>query len=141
MERKLTMEEKEEVYNVFLRLGKRMELKALPANYIDWLKIRDEHLLHDLEKSAHTIDLYTQYKKHLGAVRYKILLQAQILVAPKRVNELLWLGKTSWLTPLLGAYKVSRRIKVDRLIKSIILPANYKEEIKALDVVPQKNLA
>ena len=138
MERRLTMKEKEEVYNVFLRLGNRMELKALPLNYIDWLKIRNEHLVHDLEKSDHTIDLYKQYKRHLGAIRYKILLQAQVLVVPKKVNELLRLGKTSWLTPLLIIYKVSRRIKMDRLIKSIIMPADYKEEIKALDVLPQK---
>ncbi|MEP6595128.1 MAG: oxygenase MpaB family protein [Ginsengibacter sp.] len=135
MERQLTLREKEEVYNVFLRLGNRMELKALPENYIDWLKIRGEHLLHDLEESDYTIDLYKQYKKHLGGLRYKILLQGQILVVPKRVNELLRLGKTSWFSPLLSMYKISRKIKMDRLIKSIVLPADYKEEIKALDVV------
>src|SRR5688500_7985707 len=33
MERKLTMQEKEEVYGVFLQLGNRMNLKALPESY------------------------------------------------------------------------------------------------------------
>ena len=136
MERKLTMPEKEEVYNVFMRLGNRMGLKKLPENYIDWLKVREEHLQKDLEKSRYTIDLYKQYKKHLGAVRYKILLEGQILVVPKKVNELLKPGKISWLTPLLNLYKFSRKIKMDGLIKSIILPKEYKQEIKALDVIP-----
>jgi hypothetical protein len=136
MERKLTMEEKEEVYNVFLRLGNRMKLKALPENYIDWLQIRNDHLLNDLEKSEYTIDLYKQYKKHLGRVRFEILLHAQILIVPKRVNELLQLGKVSWLTPLISVYKLSRKIRMDNFIKSIILPSDYKEEIKALDIVP-----
>ena len=136
MERKLTIAEKEEVYNVFFRLGNRMGLANLPGNYIDWLKIRDEHLQNDLEKSPYSIDLYKQYKKHLGAIRYKILLEGQILVVPKKVNELLGLGAISWLTPLLIVYKFSRKIKMGGLIKSIILPKEYKQEIKALDIVP-----
>src|SRR3954471_24126126 len=35
LERKLSHEEKEEVYNVFYRVGIRMHLKQLPANYIE----------------------------------------------------------------------------------------------------------
>jgi hypothetical protein len=135
MERKLTIIEKDEVYDVFYRLGNRMGLKALPQSYNDWLKIREEHLQNDLEKSDYTIDLYSQYKKHLGPVRYKILLEGQILVVPKKVNELLGFGKISWLTPVLFIYKVSRKLKLDGLIKSIILPKEYKGEIRALDVV------
>ena len=37
LERKLTDEEKEEVYNVFYRTGSRMEMKDLPSNYKSWL--------------------------------------------------------------------------------------------------------
>jgi hypothetical protein len=136
MERKLSMTEKDEVYDVFFRLGDRMGLKALPHSYSAWLKIRDEHLQNDLEKSDYTIDLYRQYKKHLGAIRYKILLEGQMLVVPEKVNELLGFGKISWLTPVLFIYKISRKLKLDGLIKSVILPKEYKDEIKALDVVP-----
>ena len=133
MERKLTVQEKEDLYNVFYRLGDRMGLKGLPANFDEWLIIRNEHLQQDLERSNYSIDLYKQYKKHLGAIRFKILLQAQMLVAPERVNELLELGKISLLAPLLFFYKLSRKVKMDWFFKSIILPKEYRAQIKALD--------
>jgi hypothetical protein len=44
LEKKLTIEEKEEVYNVFYRVGAGMGLKELPLNYIDWLPVRKAHL-------------------------------------------------------------------------------------------------
>ncbi len=133
MERKLTLQEKEDVYNVFYRLGNRMGLKELPANFDDWLIMRDKHLQQDLGRSNYSIDLYKQYKKHLGAIRFKILLQAQILVVPKRVKELLRLGKISLLTPALFFYKLSRKVKMDWFLKLIILPKEYRSQIKALD--------
>lgn len=134
MERKLTIEEKEEVYDVFLRVGNRMNLKDLPENYKTWIEVREQHLQNDLEKSHYTVDLYRQYKKHLGAQRYKILIQSQKLVVPQRVKELLFRGKISWLTPLLNLYKLSRKIKMDGVIKFLILPPQYRTEIKALDI-------
>jgi hypothetical protein len=54
---------------------------------------------------------------------------------PKRVNELLKLGKVSLIKPLLGLYKLTRYIKLDWFLKSVILPAEYKKEIKELDIV------
>jgi uncharacterized protein (DUF2236 family) len=134
LERNLTENEKQEVFYVFNKLGLRMGLKELPANYNEWLIAREQHLQNDLIKSKYTEDLFKQYKKHLGAFRYKILLEGQILVVPKRVNELLQLGKTSLLTPLLILYKIARKLKMDWMIKSIILPAEYRQQIKDLDI-------
>src|SRR5690606_32760035 len=51
LEKKLSDEEKEEVYNVFYRLGVRMGLKELPLTYIDWLPVREAHLMNNLQKS------------------------------------------------------------------------------------------
>ena len=45
LETKLNDEEKEEVYNVFYRVGVRMGLKELPATYIEWLPVKNAHLL------------------------------------------------------------------------------------------------
>src|SRR5262245_34881624 len=58
LEQKLSDEEKEEVYNVFYRVGTRMGLKELPLTYADWLPVREEHLMNDLEKSTYTADLF-----------------------------------------------------------------------------------
>lgn len=135
LERKLTDEEKEEVYNVFYRTGTQMQLKDLPINYQDWLFAREQHLNNDLACSDLTIDLFTQYKKHLGAVRYKILLEAQMLVVPCQVRELLGFRKFSLLKPAVPAYKLARKLNLDSLIKAILLPSAYKKEIKELDII------
>jgi hypothetical protein len=134
LERKLSANEKIEVYDVFFRLGSRMGLKDLPLNYIDWLPVREAHLQADLQKSDYSIDLFLQYKKHLGRFRYKILKEAQLLVVPMRVKELLHFGNYSWLKPVVPLYKFSRILKLDTVVKAILLPSRYKKEIKELDV-------
>lgn len=136
LERKMTGAEKEDLFDVFYRMGTRMGLKGLPENYAEWVTMRSEHMQQDLLKSDYTIDLHKQYKKHLGSIRYKLLKESQKLVVPQRVNELLNLGKFYWITPLLFLYKLSRRINMEWFLKSIILPAEYKKQIKELDITP-----
>jgi hypothetical protein len=135
LERKLTDAEKAEVFDVFYRAGVRMHLKGLPANFSEWEIMRLEHLENHLQKSDFTIDLFKQYKKHLGFIRYKLLLQGQILVVPPTVNHLLSLGNFSWLGILLPFYKLSRNVKLDWFIKSLFLPKKYKAQIKDLERV------
>ncbi len=134
LERKLTNAEKEEVYQVFLRVGQRMGLKDLPLTYSQWLPVREAHLLADLQKSEYTADLFIQYKKHLGAMRFRVLLEGQKLVVPERVKQLLNFSDFSLLTPVVPVYKVSRLMKMDWLLKNVLLPAEYKDQINKLDV-------
>ncbi len=134
LERKLTAPEKEEVYIVFKRMGERMQLKDLPLTYIKWLPVREQHLKTDMMYSKHTADLYKQYKKHLGFLRYFLLKQSQVLVVPKQVNRLLRLGSMKLLKPVIFIYKFFRLIKLHWFLKNIILPATYKAQIKALDI-------
>lgn len=134
LEKKLSEEEKEEVYNVFYRVGTGMGVKDLPHTYIEWLPVRTSHLKNDLEKSEYTIDLFKQYKKHLGSMRFRVLIEGQKLVVPQRVKELLDFGDLSLLTPVVPLYKISRLMKMDWLLKSILLPSDYRDQIRELDV-------
>lgn len=136
LENKLSDAEKEEVYNVFFRLGNRMGLKSLPTTYTEWLPVRKTHLMEDLEKSKYTDDLFLQYKKHLGAMRFKVLIEGQKLVVPDRVRSLLNFSDHSLLTPVVPIYKFSRLLKMDWLLKSVLFPSAYKHQIKELDVLP-----
>lgn len=136
LEKKLSDEEKEEVHNVFYRVGARMGLKELPLTYNEWLPIRQAHLMADLQKSEYTADLFKQYKKHLGTMRFKVLIEGQKLVVPDRVKELLHFSDFSLLTTVVPVYKVSRLMKMDWVLKSILLPADYKDQIDELDVHP-----
>ena len=95
--------------------------------------VRAHDLEHDLEKSNYTTDLYNQFKKHLGSFRYRVLIEGQIMVVPEKVRQLLHFRKLSFLLPILPFYKISRVFKLDGLIKSLILPLQYKKEIKELD--------
>jgi len=134
LERKLTSAEKQEVFDVFYRVGQRMQLKELPADYKEWLQSRTLHMEQDLVKGTFTIDLFKQYKKHLGAVRYWVLLEVQKIVVPARVKQLLDFKEFSVITLILPVYKITRFIKLDKLIKALLLPKYYKAQIKALDV-------
>src|SRR5688572_32914497 len=136
LQKNLSDEEKEEVYNVFYRVGARMGLKELPLTYVEWLPVRNAHLMEDLQKSECTADLFKQYKKHLGIMRFKVLIEGQKLVVPDRVKELLHFSDFSLLTPVVPVYKISRLMKMDWLLKNILLPSNYKDQIDALDVPP-----
>ena len=134
LERKLSDEEKEEVYNVFYRVGERMGIENLPKNYLDWLPVRDSHIQQNLEKSDFTEDLFKQYKKHLGTVRFKVLVEAQKLVIPERVKNLLHFSDFSLISPAVPLYKISKLMKMDWLLKSILLPSEYKNQINRLNV-------
>lgn len=134
LEKKLSDQEKEEVYNVFYRVGKRMGLKDLPLTYKQWLPVRETHLNNDLQKSDYTVDLFKQYKKHLGTMRFKVLIEGQKMVVPERVKELLQFNDFSLLTPVVPVYKISRLMKLDWMLKKVLLPSDYKEQINELDV-------
>jgi len=134
LERKLSREEKEEVFDVFFRVGARMQLEGLPASYTEWLVMREKQLNDDLEKGVYTIDLYRQYRKHLGAVRYFLLLEGQRLVVPQQVKTWLGLKGFSFLSVLLPVYSVAKKFRADWLLKSVLLPPAYREQIRNLDV-------
>jgi len=134
LERKLTTAEKEEILHVFLRLGTKMSLSGLPKDFTEWIVMRNDHLQNNLAYSLYTEDLYKQYKKHLGITRYLIVKEAQQLIVPEKVNQLLSLGRIPFLLPFLKVYKWSRVLNLDKFLKDIILPSKYKKEIKALDV-------
>ncbi|MFZ1529183.1 MAG: oxygenase MpaB family protein [Ferruginibacter sp.] len=136
LERKMTDAEKEELFNVFSRVGLRMKLTGLPTSFNEWKIMHHDHLQNDLKKSEYTIDLYKQYRKHLGYIRFKLLTEAQKLVVPAYPKNLLQLEGYSWLRPILFLYKLSRKLNLDWFLKSLVLPAAYKQQIKDLDIHP-----
>jgi ER-bound oxygenase mpaB/B'/Rubber oxygenase, catalytic domain len=134
LQERLTQEEKEDVYDVFYRMGLAMGLKELPPTYSSWLSVRESHILNDLERSAWTDDLLKQYQKHVGDFRYRILVEAQKLVIPDRVRDLLGFNHRLWLQPSVPVYKAGRLLSLDVLIKYLLLPSRYRASIQELDV-------
>ncbi|WP_299364517.1 oxygenase MpaB family protein [Winogradskyella sp.] len=134
LQRPLSLEEKQEILDVFVSVGRRMGLKQLPLTYSKFKGIRHQHLQQNLLNGKLSKDLYKQYRKHLGFVRYNLLLEAQILLVPARVRQLLNLRSLSLLKPFITVYKVFRSLRMDWLLKELLLPPAYKEDIKRMNI-------
>lgn len=134
LERKLTTAEKGELFNVFRAVGEGMGVPGLPADLRAWERMRAEHLQENLIKSDFTIDLYKQYRRHLGWYRYYLLRNVQMRIVPDRVSELLGLGQGWFLDLLLPVYKMSRWLGVGAFLRNMLLPENYKTQVIHLDM-------
>lgn len=134
LERKLTEEEKQELFEVFYKVGERMGVEGLPDTLKKWKKMRKDHLEKNMVHSHFTDDLYRQYKKHLGFVRYNLLIEVQKLIVPRQVYKLLQFRFPPLITPVIVFYKLSRLVKLDNALKSLLLPKKYKMEIMKLDM-------
>lgn len=133
LERRLTTEEKQEIFDVFHRVGEGMGLEGLPKNYREFETLRAQYLQEDLEYGRYSKDLYKRYRKSLGWLRYQLLLQAQVLLVPERVRRLLSLGAIPWLWPAVQVYRFCAFLHLDRGIKTVLLPAGYREQVFELD--------
>lgn len=130
LERELKQYEKDEILHVFIALGQRMNLKNLPANFKDWEVDREFHLENNLEKGPFTLHLFDQYKIHLGSFRYFILVRMQHILVPTIVFKKLFKPYYFPTMMLLTTYKFTKFIKINNILKSLILPKNYKQELQ-----------
>ena len=137
LERPLSIYEKEEVLKVFREVGERMKLKQLPLTYNEFEMVRQHHLEGNLYNGDFTKDLYKQYRKHLGFIRYRLLIETQILLLPDSAREKLNLRRFTLLKPLVLVYKIFRSFKLDWVLKDILLPTAYKADIKHLNIITE----
>ncbi|MCD8739651.1 DUF2236 domain-containing protein [Mucilaginibacter roseus] len=134
LERKLTLNEKRDVFDVFYRMGLEMCLRDLPESYTEWVTARQQHLEQNLVKSAFSINLYKQYKKHLGWLHYRIMLGVQNILVPTVVKQHLSLKNIFWIKPVLFIYKTLKQINLAAMVKNMLLPVKYKQQIAQLNV-------
>ena len=133
LHRSLTLDEKREVFAVFLRVGTRMGVKELPQTYEAWFADREKHMHEDLEYSEFTAKLFAQYKRHLGPLRYKILLAGQSEIVPRQVKTLLSFRRSILMKYFFPFYKIAVKLRMEWFLKNLILPRKYIAEVKALD--------
>ncbi|MDP9313333.1 MAG: DUF2236 domain-containing protein [Chloroflexota bacterium] len=133
LHRPLTDTEQTELYAVFLRVGQGLQIPELPATYAAWQQDRQRHLEQNLEHSHYTTTLYQQYRRHLGARRYRLLLHIQTLLVPERVRDLLHLRSTTPLAWTLRLYPVVNRLKLRPLLQRLLIPKQHLAEVRQLD--------
>jgi uncharacterized protein (DUF2236 family) len=132
LDRRLSDNEKEEVYDVFRRLGQRMELQELPESYVAWEPVRKAHLQHNLERTHFSNDLFLQYKKQLGPLRYHTMIAIQSLLAPPKVRQLLSLRENILMWYLLDLYSLVRSPFLQKHGLPLLVPQAYKSALKKL---------
>ena len=131
--RPLSADEQSELYEVFHRVGIGLGIPDLPPSYTSWRGDRDRHLRRDLLRGEGTEALYAQYRKHLGAWRYRLLLRVQAVLAPEHVRDLLRLRSAEWLRPLVRLYPILVRAGLRSIIQRVLMPSRYLEAVRGLD--------
>ena len=135
LERKLRPEEREDVYDVFYRMGSRMGIANMPGSYAEWLPDRVVHMQRDLVMSKHTVQLFDAYRAHLGIVRYSIMRQVQGMLLPAPLREVLALSTKPLFSVVLMVYKFLTKVRLGGICRNMLLPAAYREAALRLDVV------
>jgi hypothetical protein len=131
--RPLTELQKNDLFEVFLRIGEALHVPGLPKTYAEWKPDRREHLVRDLTYSKHTAMLYQSYRKHLGVMRYYLLLEVQALLAPPEVRRLLKLNSNPLISGLAQAYGMIDSGNLQSLVHTLLIPPRYWADVRNFD--------
>jgi uncharacterized protein (DUF2236 family) len=131
--RPLSQSQKDDVFEVFLRIGEALCIPKLPKSYVEWQTDRRKHLIQDLTYSKHTRLLYRSYREHLGLFRYSLLLEVQASLVPSHVRGLLQLDSNRLIGGLAQAYGMIGRGHVRSLVHTLLIPPRHWAEVRAFD--------
>jgi uncharacterized protein (DUF2236 family) len=129
----LTPGQREDLYDVFRRVGLGLGIPQLPPAYGEWRADRDLHMRRDLADSEYTAALYARYRAQLGPWRYRILRQLQSLLVPPVVADLLRLPRATWAHPAVTAYRAARALRLAPLARGALVPREYLGRVRELE--------
>ena len=129
----LTEVQRDDLYDVFRRVGEGLAIPDLPATYEDWRADRDHHMRRDLAYSTHTSVLYARYRAQLGPWRYVLLRQLQSVLVPPFVAELLRLPRVRVARPAIVAYRAIKRLGLAPLARAALVPRRHLAQVKELE--------
>jgi hypothetical protein len=131
--RPLSQRQKNELFDVFLRIGEGLYIPELPKTYAEWQVDRQRHLVRDLAYSKHTSMLYESYRRHLGMWRYYLLLEVQALLVPDEVRRLLRLNSNKLISGLAQTYGIIGNGAIQSLVHTLLIPPRYWSDVRNFD--------
>ncbi|HKY44425.1 MAG TPA: oxygenase MpaB family protein [Pyrinomonadaceae bacterium] len=131
--RPLSQREKNDLFEVFIRIGEAMYIPELPKTYAEWQADRRRHLVRDLSYSKHTSMLYKAYRKHLGVWRYYVLLEVQALLVPNEVRRLLRLNSNPLISGLAKTYGIIGTAPLQSLVHTLLIPPRFWSDVRSFD--------
>jgi hypothetical protein len=132
--RPLSQHQKNELFEVFFRIGEAMYIPELPKTYAEWKADRRLHLARDLNYSKHTSMLYQAYRRHLGVWRYYLLLEVQALLVPDEVRRLLRLNSNPLISGLAQTYGLIGIAPLQSLVHTLLIPPRYWSDVRSFDI-------
>lgn len=132
--RPLTVSEREDLYDVFQRIGEGLGIPDLPQTYDSWRSDRQRHLDKDLAVSKFTRDLDASYAKAIGWWRMIIVRQLQAVMSPQRVRELAGLPERPWIRGVLPLHGVVVRLGLRRFAQWLLVPSEHLASLRQLEI-------
>lgn len=136
LEHPLKMHEKQEIFEVFSRMGNLMGIKGISKDYADWTKDREDHLATHLSPTTFTKDLYDQYRYHLGAWRYYLLLVIQAKMTDNKVFALLRKRLQYRAGHIIHLYRYVRKKHWLKKRIPLLMPAPFRQSMRELNRLP-----
>jgi uncharacterized protein (DUF2236 family) len=134
LHRPLTPAERDDLYDVFRRIGEGLGIPELPANYDAWVTDRERHLQNDLAVSEHSRELDRAYRRAVGGWRMVIVRQLQAVMSPRRVRELLDLPARPWIRVFLPLHGLVVRFRLRAFAQWLLVPSEHLPALRALDL-------
>lgn len=131
--RPLSVDEREELYDVFHRVGLGLGIPDLPLTYDEWKLDRDRHLERDLVSGDGTSALQASYREHLGGWRYRLLLLVQSMLVPAHVRGLMHLRRVRGLQLLVRLYGLLSLAGFRPIVHRLLMPSEHLPAIRGLD--------
>jgi hypothetical protein len=126
----LSMAEKEEIFEVFRRVGDKMGIRELPENFEEWKNLRAQNLKTNYSRSNFSDQLFLAYRKNLGIVRNFIMLEVQKELLPIELKEIKPMESHSIFKPAIIFYAQIRRIKPFSNLKFALLPKVHSKTLR-----------
>jgi hypothetical protein len=132
LHRRLSQDQKRDLFEVFLRIGEALHVSELPGTYAEWRRDRHRHLVRDLVYSKHTSMLYDAYRRHLGVWRYHLLLEVQALLVPAEVRRLLHLNSSQLISGAVQTYGIVRGSTLRSIAHTLLIPSRYWGDVQKI---------
>lgn len=133
LNRPLTPSQRNDLYEVFRRIGEGLLIRELPENYAEWKLDRVRHMAQDLTYSRHSSMLFERYREHLGVWRYHLLLHVQALLVPAEVRRLLRLSPNNLMRGLVQTYGLVSPLNLQSVVHTLLIPPQYWAEVRKFD--------
>ena len=131
--RPLSNLQKADLFAVFRRIGEGLHVTQLPKTYSEWQVDRQRHLLRDLSYGKYTAMLFQSYRRHLGVLRYQLLLQVQALLVPQHVRSLLRLQPNLIISGLVDTYGLVSSLGLQSLVHGLLIPPRHWDDVRKFD--------